>query len=104
MESYYPTEINHIRSRGVVRISWDDGHAADYDQEYLRGYCPCALCQGHGAQRRFIDAPGARLEDIRSVGNYAVELRWHDGHNTGIYTFEYLRSLCPCADCALRRS
>ena len=55
-------------------------------------------------ERRFIEVPGAKLEDIRGVGNYAIEFRWHDGHSTGIYTFEYLRSLCPCAACAQVRN
>jgi DUF971 family protein len=36
---------------------------------------------------------------IGGVGNYAIELRWQDGHSTGIYSFEYLRSLCPCTHC-----
>jgi DUF971 family protein len=94
-----PTEINHIKSRAVVRITWDDGHAGEYAETYLRGYCPCALCQGHGAQRRFIDVPDAKLTGIAGVGNYAIELFWHDGHSTGIYTFDYLRSLCPCSHC-----
>src|SRR5258706_4823805 len=57
MAAAFPTEINHIKGRGMVRIPWDDGHAGEYEQEYLRGYCPCALCQGHGAQRRFINVP-----------------------------------------------
>jgi len=57
----FPVEINHIKSEGVVRITWDDGHVGEYAQEYLRGYCPCALCQGHGAQRKFISVPEARL-------------------------------------------
>src|SRR4029434_7085983 len=74
----FPTEINHIKARGLVRITWDDGHVGEYEQEYLRGYCPCALCQGHGAQRRFVDTPGATLEEIRGVGNYAIDLRWND--------------------------
>ena len=102
MAAAFPTEINHIKARGMVRITWDDGHAGEYEQEYLRGYCPCALCQGHGAQRRFINVPGAILESMRGVGNYAIEMRWQDGHSTGIYTFDYLRSLCPCSDCVAR--
>lgn len=98
----YPTEINHIKSRATVRVTWEDGHMSEYDEVYLRGYCPCALCQGHGAQHRFIDSPNAALSEIRGVGNYAVEMLWHDGHSTGIYTFDYLRSLCPCKDCQIK--
>jgi DUF971 family protein len=94
-----PTEINHKKSRNVVRITWDDGHAGEYDEIYLRGYCPCALCQGHGARRRFVEVPDAKLMSIGPVGNYAIELHWQDGHSTGIYTFDYLRSLCPCTGC-----
>ena len=96
-----PVEINHVKARGVVRITWNDGHTGEYTKEYLRGYCPCALCQGHGAsvEKRFVEAPGVELDAIEPVGNYAVEFRWSDGHATGIYTFDYLRSLCPCSEC-----
>lgn len=100
MIAAYPTEINHVRASGTVRITWDDGHVGDYPELYLRGHCPCALCQGHGPQRRFVEVPEAQLVQINTVGNYAVELRWQDGHSTGIYTFDLLRSLCPCAHCA----
>ncbi|HEU4343001.1 MAG TPA: DUF971 domain-containing protein [Candidatus Binatia bacterium] len=103
MATALPTEINHVSSRRVVRISWDDGHVGEYGEEYLRGYCPCALCQGHGTQTRFLAVPGATLNEIRAVGNYAVEFRWRDGHSTGIYTYGYLRSLCPCLACKNRR-
>jgi DUF971 family protein len=40
------------------------------------------------------------LIDIRPIGNYAIEFHWRDGHSTGIYTYDYLRSLCPCSECA----
>jgi DUF971 family protein len=46
-----------------------------------------------------VSVPGAKLREIRGVGNYAIEFRWHDGHSTGIYTYNYLRSLCPCRIC-----
>ena len=103
LESQYPTEINHIKADGIVRITWDDGHVGEYPQQYLRGYCPCALCQGHGAQRKFVSAPEAKLQEIRAVGNYAIEFRWHDGHSTGIYSYDYLRALCPCSGCKERQ-
>jgi len=99
VELHYPTEINHVKASGIVRITWENGHVGEYSEEYLRGYCPCALCQGHGSQRRFISVPNAKLQEIRAVGNYAVEFRWHDGHSTGIYTYDFLRSLCPCPAC-----
>ena len=94
-----PVEINHIKAQGVVRITWDDGHAGDYPQDYLRGFCPCAGCQGHGGGVKFHAAPDAVLAQIGAVGNYAIQFFWQDGHETGIYTFEFLRALCPCAGC-----
>ncbi len=99
----YPTEINYNKASGVVRISWNDGHIGEYTPQYLRGYCPCALCQGHGIDRNFIPVPDAQIEEIRAVGNYAIEFRWHDGHSTGIYSYDYLRALCPCAACDKHR-
>jgi len=94
-----PVEINHIREKGLVRITWEDGHVGEYPKDYLRGYCPCAACQGHGGGIKFVSVSNAQLAEISAVGNYAIEFCWQDGHNTGIYTFEYLRSLCPCPDC-----
>ncbi len=92
-----PVEINHVKAQGIVCITWDDGHSSEYTKEYLRGYCPCALCQGHGAaaEKRFVEVPNVELDVIEPVGNYAIGFRWSDGHVTGIYTFDYLRSLCP---------
>lgn len=104
MKSFFPVEIHHARAAATVRVTWDDGHVGVYSEEYLRGYCPCALCQGHGSQRRFVAVPDAKLMEIRAVGNYGIDLRWQDGHSTGIYTFDYLRSLCPCRDCTGRRN
>ncbi|MGH7824152.1 MAG: gamma-butyrobetaine hydroxylase-like domain-containing protein [Candidatus Binatia bacterium] len=99
MELKYPTEINHIKVRGVIRITWDDGHVGEYAEAYLRGWCPCAMCQGHGPGQKFISVENAKLQDIHAVGNYAVEFHWQDGHSTGIYAYDYLRSLCPCPAC-----
>jgi DUF971 family protein len=101
MGSPVPVEINHIRGEKRVRVTWDDSHVGNYTEEYLRGYCPCALCQGHGGTpgKKFLSVPDAKLLAIQPVGNYAIGFQWQDGHNTGIYHFEYLRSLCPCDQC-----
>jgi DUF971 family protein len=104
MTAQFPTEINHSKTTGVIRITWSDGHVGEYSAEYLRGYCPCALCQGHGSQRTFISTPDAQVQEIRAVGNYAIEFKWHDGHSTGIYSYDYLRGLCPCAACSNKSS
>lgn len=101
--SSFPTEINYQQANGVVRIIWNDGHVGEYALQYLRGYCPCALCQGHGNDRNFISVPDAQIQEIRAVGNYAIEFKWHDGHSTGIYSYDYLRALCPCAACDEQR-
>ena len=97
----FPVEINHVKAQGIVRITWDDGHVCEYPKMYIRGYCPCALCQGHDSavEKRFVEVPDAGLVAIEPVGNYAVSFRWSDGHGTGIYTFDYLRLLCPGEQC-----
>lgn len=94
-----PVEINHIKDKALVRVTWEDGHVGDYARKYLRGYCPCAGCQGHGGGIKFVAVDDDELAEISAVGNYAIQFHWKDGHNTGIYTFDYLRSLCPCAEC-----
>jgi DUF971 family protein len=97
-----PVEINHIKSKGAVRVTWDDGHVGEYAQDYLRGFCPCAGCQGHGGELKFHPSPDAVLAAISGVGNYAIMFHWQDGHETGIYTYQFLRALCPCAECKSR--
>ncbi len=94
-----PTEINHIKADRLVRVTWDDGHAGDYAEEYLRGWCPCAGCQGHSGGVKFIPVEDSALAGISAVGNYAIMFHWKNGHDTGIYTYEFLRALCPCAEC-----
>jgi DUF971 family protein len=76
----------------TTTITWSDGATCVYPNEILRGYCPCARCQGHGGEITFV--PGnSELRGLEQVGNYALKLVWGDGHDTGIYTFDYLRRL-----------
>jgi len=82
-----------------VRITWDDGHLSEYPFAYLRGWCPCAGCQGHGNEPRHVPASNSDLIRVGVVGNYALGLAWGDGHDTGIYSYRYLRQRCPCAAC-----
>lgn len=97
-----PTEI---RKQGGARlvIAWTDGHSGTYAALYLRGLCPCAHCVDEITGKRKIGPlqvlPDVEIQKVSPVGNYAVQLDWSDGHRTGIYSFDYLRSVCPCEVC-----
>ncbi len=94
--SPHPIEVRRQADGPKVRIEWSDGHVSEYPWEYLRGWCPCAGCQGHGGERRFRSVGKAELVEIFPIGRYALGFRWADGHATGIYSYRYLRELCPC--------
>ena len=91
-----PVEIRAPEHARRMEVDWSDGASSAYRHVILRGFCPCANCQGHHGPVRWVDAAeGADLElsAIDEVGNYAVQLTWGDGHSTGIYSFRFLRSL-----------
>lgn len=100
-----PARVAVSKSKGVT-IEWRDGHRSEYSLPYLRDHCPCATCTGaHGAASASSSPfpmfkPAPRLESVEAVGNYALRFIWSDGHNTGIYTWDHLRSICPCPECA----
>ncbi len=83
-----------------MEITWADGHKSELPHDVLRGYCPCATCQGHGGTIRFVPGGNTEVREIEQVGNYALSFSWGDSHSTGIYTFKHLRALCQCAECA----
>lgn len=98
-----PIRIAVSKSKGIT-IEWQDGHRSEYGLPYLRDRCPCATCSGvHGedsAASPFpMFKPALRLSEVEPAGRYALRLTWSDGHNTGIYTWDYLRSICPCPQC-----
>ena len=102
MGSHPRTTATHLKAphgARVMEITWADGHKSPLPHEILRGYCPCAGCQGHGAEIKFLPGGDLAIKTIEPVGDYALSLEWGDGHNTGIYTFRYLRGLCRCPDC-----
>jgi DUF971 family protein len=98
-----PLEVRAPRGGNTLEIDFADGHRGVYPHEILRGYCPCAICQGHQGPIRFIpsgaDAGKLELSDLGEVGDYALRMTWADGHSTGIYTFVFLRELCSCSEC-----
>lgn len=94
-----PIEVEVQTAGKQLRIHWSDGHQSIYALHYLRGFCPCAVCQGHGGAWNFQANTAPDIADIHEVGNYALGIGFSDGHSTGIYTFDILRELCPCSPC-----
>lgn len=100
-----PIGIDADRAGGVLTIDWEDGHRSQYSLAALRWACPCAVCQGEwgrpGLLSQTDELPDVelRLADVHMVGAYAIAPVWESGHNSGIYSFEYLRSICPCGKC-----
>jgi ATP-binding protein involved in chromosome partitioning len=98
-----PYAINR-RDDGIL-VEWDEhGHQGFFPARLLRLACPCAACVEEMSGRPLLD-PGTVAADIRPsalelVGAYGLRVQWSDGHSTGIYTFEQLRRMCPCARCS----
>ena len=84
----------------TLRIEWQDGHESRYPVRLLRLKCRCARCVEEMTGRPILKeeevAPDVRPVKISPVGRYALQFAWSDGHDSGIYTFEHLRALCPC--------
>jgi DUF971 family protein len=97
-----PSRVKRVNSL-QTDVFWNDGHVSSYPSWYLRENCPCASCVEEMTGRRVIAAGSipSNLEriDVSPVGNYALSFTWSDGHSTGIYTFDFLRRICPCPQC-----
>ena len=94
-----PINVVADRAQRALTITWADGRDARYAFAGLRAICPCVLCQGgHANMGRPADKLLLRraqnddlnLEAVTPVGTYAVQFRWNDGHDSGIYTWDYL--------------
>jgi DUF971 family protein len=85
---------------GEVGIVWEDGHESYFPGRYLRCACACAECVDEMSGRKLLQDERVPEElqalELHSVGNYAISVRFSDGHDTGIYAYERLRRICPC--------
>jgi DUF971 family protein len=101
-----PTAIVADREAGTLTVEWEDGHRSEYSAEMLRWACPCAGCKGEWGRAGRLSSLSTlppeelRLTDVQAVGTYAIMPVWASGHAQGIYSFEYLRSICPCNLCS----
>lgn len=95
MTTAWPTDLRFKRADRVLEIDYDDGQTFALPFELLRVESPSAEVQGHGPSQKKI-VPGKKDVDIAGVvptGNYAVRIQFDDGHETGIYSWDYLRKL-----------
>jgi DUF971 family protein len=108
----------HLKEGTGVEIEWKDGHLSNYPFPFLRDACPCALCDeertnsgrqpGHQPTPKPGELPmykpAVKALSAEGVGRYAIKFGWNDGHELGIYSWQWLRGICPCAECQEDRS
>ena len=105
-----PASITANRGKKELTIVWDDGHTSLYTFSLLRAGCPCAECRGGHDKMvdtpdpsvftaNLPDSPATCISNVVPVGSYGITPVWEDGHEAGIYRWEYLRALCPCGEC-----
>ena len=96
-EAFEPREILQ-ESDASLRVTWADGRVCLYEAARLRRVCPCAQCVNEWTGQRTLKPDNVsdevQIADLTLVGRYALNFRWSDGHETGIYSFQYLRDLC----------
>lgn len=95
-----PKRIN-VKDKSDLSIVWQDGKTISIPLKYLRDECPCAGCKGETILFKTYRPPKPtifseemyKIINIDVVGDYAIQITWKDGHNTGIYSWEYLITL-----------
>ncbi len=91
-----PIEIRYIKKNNILSLTFEDGLKENLTIEYLRCFSPSAEVRGHGPGQEKLQKgkEDVRLDKIEPVGNYAVKLVFDDGHDSGLYSWEYLYDLC----------
>jgi len=104
----------NVTSGTGMEITWKDGHVSRYSFQWLRDACPCAMCDEERSQSgRALGAPikpkpdelpmykaAAKPVETTPIGKYAIAFKWNDGHEHGIYAWDFLRTNCLCEECA----
>jgi len=90
-----PVEIKLHRKSGILELSYEDG-TYNLNAEFLRVHSPSAEVKGHGPGQEVLQfgKKNVLILKIDQVGNYALRLHFDDDHNTGVYSWDYLRELC----------
>ncbi|HEY1710450.1 MAG TPA: DUF971 domain-containing protein [Rhizomicrobium sp.] len=94
-ETAWPTELRVNPARDSLRVTFDNGDSFALAAEYLRVESPSAEVQGHGpAQKKVVTGKQTvKIAKLEPVGNYAVRILFDDGHDTGLYSWDYLHEL-----------
>ena len=89
------TEIKLHKQSATLELCYNDGSNYSLSAEFLRVHSPSAEVRGHGKGQEVLQSGKChvKLVNVQPVGNYAVKLVFDDGHDTGIYSWEYLREL-----------
>ena len=90
-----------VKEKKNLEIIWEDGSNFLLPLKYLRDQCPCATCKGETVLLKTYRPPAKAIitpemyiiKNIETVGGYAIQIAWADGHNTGIYSWDYLIQL-----------
>lgn len=96
----WPDELRLAKDRAWLTVSFNDGRSFDFPAEFLRVFSPSAEVQGHNPDQR-VTVAGKRevhIDRLLPVGNYAVRIVFDDGHDTGLYSWSYLRELGEAKD------
>jgi len=93
-----PELIERLAAERCLLVRWADGVEGTLGLVALRAECMCARCVDEMTGERIVDVDGIdpeiAIREMQLVGNYALKLRWSDGHDTGLYTWGHLRTLC----------
>ena len=91
----WPTEIKLHQISSILEISFNDGSSYQLPCEYLRVFTPSAEAVGHGPGQEILQTgkEDVTIKEIKPVGNYAITPLFSDGHNSGVYTWNYLYQL-----------
>ena len=92
MEKHYPKNIELRKKSRRLIVTFDTEETFDFSAEVLRVYSPSADVKGHSPGQAVLQVgkEDATIEDVEPIGNYAVRLVFGDGHDTGLYTWDYL--------------
>ncbi|MFO0960279.1 MAG: DUF971 domain-containing protein [Isosphaeraceae bacterium] len=92
-----PIRIRAHQAEQVLEVAWEGGPESRLPYRKVRGACPCATCRDEWTGERLLDPatirPDLKLAGLEPIGNYAVRPEWNDGHSSGLFTWDLLRSL-----------